>query len=1568
MASQGPQQVAIIGLACRFPGARNSTEFWENLRQGVESISFFSADELQRAGVPAEVRQRPNYVPAKAVLDDADMFDYEFFGLTPREAELMDPQQRLFLECAWEALENAGYDFQERDGRVGVYGGAAMSTWLFANVLSRPDLLETTGGLQLRLANGNDFLTTQVSYRLNLKGPSITVQTACSTALTAVHIACQAVLNAECDLALAGGVAISFPLKSGYLFHEGGIWSPDGHCRPFDANSQGTVEGNGAGIVVLKRLEDALADHDCIHAVIRGSAINNDGALKIGYTAPSVETQTQVVVEALSMAQAHPETIGYVEAHGSGTPLGDPIEVRALTQAFRTSSGKKTLCYLGSVKSNLGHLDNAAGIASLIKTVESLKHGQVPPTLHFRQANPQLELDKSPFVVNATVQDWPRTSTPRRAGVSSLGIGGTNVHMVLEEAPARAAIHIKEAERWKVLPLSARTPAALNTAKANLAAHLRANPQLSLSDVAYSLSVGRRQFGCRYVVVAETVEQAALALSGADRTQEAAGEHRVAFLFPGLGDHYAGMAAGLFEAEPGFRRRMDECAEILKSYLNIDIRQVLFSAEALASAAAAPAGANRLQMMLGRAESPLTGPLAHTSVAQPAIFAIEYALAGVLSDWGIQPEAMLGYSLGEYVAACVAGVFSLYDALRLVAVRATMIESLPQGAMLAVPVSEEELRGSLDGQLSISISAGPALTVVAGPVDAAANLEAALASKGVVSRRMAASRAFHSAMMDPIIESFAREVAQVPLKPPRIPYLSNVTGAWITPEDATDPYYWARHMRQTVRFADGVEKLLAKPGRIFLEVGPGQALSILVRQHPVAGHATAVIASMRDRYEATDDSLYLRTAIGRAWVAGAKVNWAAHAALNPRQRVPLPTYPFERRRCWIEPGQGSALSPSASARALHEPAPNVADWFYLPAWREAPLLDSGLFKDAEAKWLIFQDEAGLGSQLAEILQANGNRVCSVEAGAGFHRENEHRYVIHPGDNLDYKALLHELQDGQRPLRVVHLWCVNGDERYSAGLGSQAKYFYSLLYLAQAIGELGTTTPVRIDVVSNFIHDVTGEGQIHPEKAAVLGPVRVIPQEYANIRCRNIDFGPVATSNAAVAAGRLAQELFCEEREWVARRGPRRWTRSWQRAPLRPPQKMLPRLRHNGVYLIAGGMEGSGLAIAEHLARTVTARLVLTGPPNFPPRDKWERWLQSHDDRDDVSRNIRRLRSLELAGCDMVTAVADVASESSMRDLVEQALRRFGSIHGVIHAAGAPGAGLIQLKTAEMADAVLAPKIAGTMVLERLTQDLSLDFFLLFSSLVSLAGGLGQVDTCAAGAFQESFAHWRARQSASFTGVINWSPFQWDSWQLPTVPGAAAMQSQIQSTLQTSAMDQQQAAEAFGRILSAAFTQVAVCRHDLETVIEQTNELTASKLIETMDAARSQEQHRRPDLETAYHAPRNRTEEIVASVWAGSFGLEKVGVHDNFFDLAGNSLLAMQIVTRLRSALGLDVPMTALFESPTVAGLAQRMDALRPNPEPQSGDDLEALLKEVELLSPEDAQARLVEERGLEGQD
>jgi phthiocerol/phenolphthiocerol synthesis type-I polyketide synthase E len=741
--------IAIIGMAGRFPGAQTIERFWQNLRDGVESITRFSDAELTAAGVAPAALSDPNYVKAWSVLADAEWFDAAFFGVSPREAEIMDPQRRLFLECAWEALEDAGYEAEEYHGAIGVFGGASMNTYLLHNLQAHGDLLRSEAGLQMIIGNDKDYLTTQVSYKLNLKGPSVAVQTSCSTSLVAVHLACQSLLGGECHMALAGGVCIRVPQSTGYLYQEGHILSADGYCRAFDARAQGTVWGSGVGIIVLKPLQEALADGDRIHAVIKGTAINNDGASKIGYTAPSIDGQARLIASALAMAEIAPETVSYIEAHGTGTPLGDPIEIAGLTRAFRAHTDKQAFCAIGSVKTNIGHLGAAAGVAGLIKTVLSLTHQELPPSLHFAQPNPRIDFAHSPFYVQTALSEWRVDKAPRRAGVSSFGMGGTNAHVVLEEAPPQKAS--SDSRPWQLLVLSARTRTALERATANLVARFKKTPDLNLADVAYTLQVGRKGFSHRRMLVCRNLDDAVTALAMlhpqrvATNVREPKGRP-VTFLFPGQGTQYVRMGFDLYQAEPTFREQVDLCSELLRPHLQLDLREVLYPRQANAATAA-----HRLQ---------------NTGIAQAALFVIEYALAKLWMGWGVQPEAMLGHSIGEYVAACLAGVFALEDALALVAARGQLMQHRPGGAMLAVPLSPHEVEPFLGDRLSLAVINEPSLCVVSGPTAAVDDLERQLARTGLHCRRLQTSHAFHSAMMEPIVAPFAEHVRTVPLRPP----------------------------------------------------------------------------------------------------------------------------------------------------------------------------------------------------------------------------------------------------------------------------------------------------------------------------------------------------------------------------------------------------------------------------------------------------------------------------------------------------------------------------------------------------------------------------------------------------------------------------------------------------------------------------------------------------------------------------------------------------------------------------------------------------------------------------------
>jgi amino acid adenylation domain-containing protein len=901
--------IAIVGMAGRFPGAQDVREFWRNLLAGTESVTFFADHQLEAV----DGRERDAaFVKARGVLDGVEFFDAGFFGFTPRDAELMDPQQRVFLETAWTALEDAGHDPARFPGAIGVYAGQSLNTYLLANLChDRAALDRLTAGYQVDgyptvLGNDKDYLATRVSFKLDLGGPSMTVQSACSTSLVAVAQACQALAAQQCDLALAGGVSITFPQRRGYLPQEGGIVSPDGHCRAFDAAAAGTVFGSGVGVVALRRYADALADGDHVYALIVGSALNNDGAHKVGYMAPSLDRQAEVIAMAHAQAGIDAGTIGYVEAHGTATPLGDPIEVAALTRAFRATAQGSGYCALGSVKTNIGHLEVASGVAGLIKAALAVEHGVIPASLHFNAPNPQIDFAGSPFRVQVATAPWIQAAGVRRAGVSSFGVGGTNAHVVLEEAVREPAA--APARSDQVVVVSARSAAALDATVARLAAHLAAHPQLQLADVAHTLQVGRRAFAHRRAVVARSTAAAAAALAAPGGAAAVAEQPpQVVFMFPGQGAQHATMGAQLYRDEPVFRHHVDTACAVLARDHGLELRDHLF-------ANPVAAGDRRLDQ---------------TAFTQPALFVIGHALARLWQEWGVQPEAMIGHSVGEYVAACLAGVFSLEDALAVVATRGRLIQALPEGAMTAVRMSEAALAPLMTGALALAAVNGPEACVVAGPGDEVAALEAALTTRGIGVRRLRTSHAFHSPMVEPMLPEFAAVLRRATLGPPRIPIVSTVTGAVLDAAQATDPAYWSGHARQTVRFSAALAALPAlAAGRrqVLLEVGPGRTLATLARQT-----LPDLVAQPSLGEVSVDEGSALAESLARLWSCGVAIDWPAVQRAQRRQRVSLPGYAFERQRHWV--------APPAAGRPVAAPLP-VADMPPQPAAAAAPAASS----------------------------------------------------------------------------------------------------------------------------------------------------------------------------------------------------------------------------------------------------------------------------------------------------------------------------------------------------------------------------------------------------------------------------------------------------------------------------------------------------------------------------------------------------------------------------------------------------------------------------------------------------
>jgi acyl transferase domain-containing protein len=1369
-------EIAVIAVNGRFPGAQTIEAFWDNLKNGVESITFFTEEELKEKGIHPDRIKHPSYVGARGVIKDFDFFDSTFFDYSPIEAELLDPQVRLFHECCWEVLEIAGYTPSAYKGLIGVYiGGTNNRFWEGMAVFS--GRTQVLGEFATDHLIDKDFLGTRIAYKLNLKGPAVTMDTACSTGLVAVDFACRGLLTGQCDMALAGAVSIKIMMDPGYIYEEGMINSPDGHCRAFDEKAEGVIFSDGAGVVVLKRLTDAIRDKDTIQAVIKGFAVNNDGVHKSTYTAPSVGGQADVVRTACHMAGVNPETIGYVETHGTGTLLGDPIEIQALTQAYNTQ--KKGYCAIGSVKTNIGHLDTAAGIAGFIKTVLTIKHGQIPPSLHYKKPNPRIDFKNSPFYVNTQLREWKNEANPLRAGVSSFGVGGTNAHIILEQAPEMDVRNQGDAPVESLLILSARTETALKKTTENLVDYLTEHPEANFSDILYTLQTGRKAFKYKKMMVCTQASEVIDALTSEEPNDELPGVYQfisenhdptVVFMFTGQGSQYQNMGLELYRHQPLFQEQMDQCFQILEPLMGIDVKGILYPDEF---------------------KNSYSGELTinDTRITQPLIFIFEYSLAKLLESWGIYPNTMIGHSIGEYVAACLSGVFTLEDALELVVCRGHMMQQLPQGEMANVRVSEEKLKTLITEFIvsttrerkytwttdSISIAAlnGPNHSVVSGKKEVINAFTTWLEKKGQDTRSLHTSHAFHSEMMDSILEPFKEKVSQVTLQKPGLPYISNLTGNWITVEDATSPEYWASHIRKAVRFSQGIDLLLEDDHTIFVEVGPGQALSTFVKKHKDKKPQHKVLNMVRHPRHEESDTRFLLEKVGHLWLYGKQVNWQTFNREGQGKRIQLPSYPFERKRYWIEASPLTNRSANLNPKELQQKKENISEWFYLPSWKptKTPIYKQNALENEEKEnenWLVFTDSVGIGEKLVKKLEQMGHSVVTIEIGDTYTRLADHRYTCAPAKEKCYQELFDELaQIGHTPQRILHLWNVTraGKGSPKEGFGKIRKTgFYSLVYLAQAIGNQNQEDPLQIQVVTNGMQSVNGNDIQSPEKALVLGPVKIIPMEYPQITCTSIDVQLPQTGTWQEE--KLLQQLTGEianpikENQILAYRGSHRYIREIEPVRLEKPEnQVLSQIKEKGVYLITGGLGGIGLVFTEHLAHQYKARLILTGRIEFPDRSQWDEWLNAHDPYDKISIKINKIKQLEAQGAQVRVFQADVANHAQMHTVVKEAIAEFGHINGVIHAAGVAGGGMIQLKTPEIAEPVISPKFDGTWVLDQLFQEEPLDFMVLCSSVNSVIPLFGQVDYCAANAFLDAYASYKTNNCGVLTVSINW-----DAWQ------------------------------------------------------------------------------------------------------------------------------------------------------------------------------------------------------------
>jgi acyl transferase domain-containing protein/thioesterase domain-containing protein/acyl carrier protein len=1471
------EPIALIGIGCRFPGGAAGPEaYWELLDAGHDAVQ-----PLDPRWTLVGARPREDVPRWAGLLTEAvDGFDAAFFGISPWEARSLDPQHRLLLEVAWEALEHAGIPPRSLDGsRTGVMVGA--STADYSHTVERQprdeqDACSLTGNL-LSIAAG------RVSYTLGLRGPCLTVDTACSSSLVAVHLACGSLRARESDLALAGGVNLLLSPALMEAVARLDALSPDGRCRTFDAAANGFVRGEGCGLVVLKRLSDAQRDGDRIWALIRGSAVNQDGR-STALTAPSVLAQEALLREALGNARVEPGAVGYVETHGTGTSLGDPIEVEALRAVVGPARPDGTSCVLGAVKTNLGHLEAAAGVAGLIKAALALGHERIPKNLNFRTLNPRIRIEGTALLPATEPVPWPRGARPRFAGVSSFGLSGTNAHVILEEAPAERPSGPAAERAAELVVLSARSKGALNAAAGRLREHIEAHPSQGLGEVACGLATTRSPLEHRLAVAATSREGLRASLEAAAAGRTPAGTARgvarapgvkLAFLFTGQGAQTPGMGRGLEAAWPAFRDALDACTTLFDRELDRPLREVMWAEP-------------------GSAEAAL---LDQTGYTQPALFAVEYALAALWRSWGVVPELVAGHSLGELVAACVAGVFSLEDAVRLSAARGRLMQALPAGgAMLSIAAPEAEVAAAAApyaATVSIAAINGPEQIVIAGAAEAVSAIAASFEARAVRARPLRVSHAFHSPLMEPMLEEFRRVAESVAYRPPSIALVSNLSGQLCAGEAST-PSYWVRHAREAVRFADGVRALHEAGAGTFIEVGPKPTLIGLLPAC-LADAEPASFASLRAGREAAATML---EALGGFWAQGGRVDWSGVFPGGGR-RVPLPTYPWQHERHWVQ--KGAARSAGGQGKR------DLEEWFYRPRWLPPPLDAAASSRGGPgSQWLIFADDDAWCAALGKRLDASGQSVTIVTAGASYAAISGQEFTIRPGAEEDYDALFAELFNRRlRPTHIIHAWSLRearvGASPREAFVEAQERGFYSLLFLTKTLRRKKVTQEVWIEVLTRGMQAVGAAETPSPEKATILGSCLVIPQEQPNLRCRSIDLDRSPGGADQGLLGPLLEELARPPTgRAVALRGSERFELSFERCAL-PPSARPPRLREGGVYLVTGGLGDLGLRLAEELARQVRAKLILLGRSGLPEREEWAQRLSSATATDPVATKIRRVEAMEALGAEVLVVRADVADEHEMEQAIARGRERFGAIHGVVHAAGCiedaafrslPETGRVE------SERHFAPKAHGLLVLERVLGGEPLDFCLLMSSLSAVLGGLGLLPYASSNLYLDAFAQAKRREGAP------WMSVDWDLWG----SGKASELGRVSgSALSELGITQEEGLEVFRRVLGAGDPmRLVVSTGDLDARIKQWVELEPS-----------------PSPGPAAPAgPRDGgIERGLQEIWSEVLGVDGIGEHDDFFRLGGHSLLAARVFVLVKERFGKALPLSTLFEAPTVAKLA-----------------------------------------------
>lgn len=1547
--------VAIIGMAGKFPGADNVQELWDNLCKKVDVRQEFTDEDLKPFIEDISQINKSDFVRKGYIIEDVDKFDAKFFNLTPKQAQMLDPQHRLFLEIAWEGLERTGYASTSKSQHIGVYAGANFNNYIF-NVGEHFEMRDVASYFDAMITNDKDYLTSRVAYHLNLTGPAISIQTSCSTSLAAVATAYQALLDFQCDMAIAGGVGLNIPQKVGYRYYKEGGLSKDAACRSFDKDATGVMHGNGLGVVILKRLVDAIEDKDNIFCVIKGASINNDGSKKVAYFTPSIEGQTEAISETLAVTDINPKDIHYIEAHGPGTPVGDPIEFKALSKAYGIDSSKhydKT-CVLGSIKSHLGHLGAASGVAGLINASLILKNRKIPATMHFEQINPEINIENSPFYINTQLKDmdssYPETLN---AAISSFGIGGTNVHLILQSAPKVEHQDEFWEESCYLLPISAKNKKALESQIKQLSSYILDNKDLSLADISYTLQQRRQHFSYRRFIVAKDYKELQKQLQ-ADRIPKnqtlVAGDNNkiksIIFMFPGVGDQYINMGYDLYHHQKVFKDTIDECAKLAQEYLEgIDIREVLYPKNE---------SMNQAKELMQKAE-----------VGLSILLSVEYALAKQLEYFGIVPNQMIGHSLGEYCAALVSGVFTLEQALSLVAFRGKLIQSCEQGAMLIVNKDTDKLKEILPKKVSLAVVNAPQLNMVSGPIKEIEKFENELKTTNISYTRLPGDRAGHSSTLDSILEEFESFIDNMDLQTPTIPFISNVTGDWISDEEATSASYWRKHLRQTVQFHKGLSLLINQSHSTFIEIGAGRGLTTIAKRHPDASRSLSAYASMKSANKKIDDNSVLYELLGSLWLEQYEINWDSLAPKQHCKLVDIPTYAFDKQSYWLERTFNKIKTDNADSKKRED----IFTWFYTPSWLRLSMNDQNDLQQKFKNYIIFNLENKSLDKVTNHLESLHNNVISVNSGDIYQKIDEQNYIINANQMDDYNKLFEDLRKYfDEPLCVIHGWMLNEmdsllgddiDDFYNSS--TQVLGYYSISALMRTLTRYNLISKTRLVVLSSQLYNIVGEEELSPDKSTLLGPCKVIPYEFPELDFIHIDIDTKSFSNN-IAFDSLINDIVVNKSHdkylALAYRNGTRWKPYYNSVSLDAitnKNRQSIDIKNGGIYLITGAFGGIGSVASKWLvqeAQNIT--LVLLSRTALPPKEQWESYLKEQDNKE-ICKRIKQVQSLESKGAKVVTYAVDVSDKKSIESLQKEINKTFGSINGIIQAAGVVGGGLIQLEESMKFHGNLDVKVLGTKLLYHLFASDDLDFILLCSSLGSLVGALGQVENTSANSFLDVFSQTLSKNPTS-TKVM---AVNWDYWlEVGMILELADRHRQIVGDDISVGILPEEGEKCFSLLLNlTSMSNIVVSSADIHQLLKLHSKAThkALEMFQNANITKENSDRDNLNLSTPYLAPRNSIEKVLVLLWENRLGI-KIGINDNFFELGGDSMIALPLIADMRDALHLDLPIQALFNEQDVTSIATFI--VENEPSPGTTEQIAEIFLEVQNLSKEEVNQAL----------